>query len=142
MEPSSFKTYLLEAKDAEELYERLIALGNSLPKLIDAAKTPENLVTGCQSVMYCIGTLKDGKLYFECDSEALISKGIAALLVNLLSGLTPEEVIKNPLLIIQELKLPLLLSQSRSNGLLSLHTKMKRIALNFLVNQALSNSER
>ena len=133
MDSFSLKTYLLEVKNAEELYERLIILGQSLPKLGAEAKIPENLVSGCQSVMYCTSTLKDGKVYFECDSEALISKGIAALLVSLLSGLEPEAILKDPLSIIQELKLPLLLSQSRSNGLLSLHTKMKRSALNFIL---------
>lgn len=117
------------AKSPDEVYEELISLGKTLPLFPSEKKTEANRVTGCQSEMYIYYELKDGKLYFFGDSEAIISKGIAAFCFLLLSGKTPLEILKDPLEEIQKINLPIILSPSRSNGLKSLLQKIKHFAL-------------
>jgi len=92
-------------------------------------KTDSSLVKGCQSVMHLHGELIDGKIFFQADSDALISKGLAALLVYLYDGETPETILKAPTTILAELNIQSLLSPSRANGFISLYQKIKMIAI-------------
>jgi len=111
-----------EPLSPEQKYEKIIEMGRALPPLPDAARVPENLVQGCQSEMYLETTFRDGRVYFNADSEALISKGLAALLIAVYSGEPPEALINEPPLFLKELGLSL--SPARSNGLASLYRKM------------------
>ena len=120
---------ILLLSDPEEIYSALIALGKNLPPMPLEAKKPENLVQGCQSIMYLHCEEKSGRLYFFCESEALISKGIAAFCIEIVNGKTPEEILACNFSEVQKLKLPALLSASRSNGLLGLIKKIKQYGI-------------
>lgn len=109
----------------DEKYEKIIEMGRSLPPYSPAAKTEENLVSGCQSILYLETTYKDGLVYFNADSEALISKGLAALLIYVYSGQPPDALFKEPPLFLKELGITQALSPARSNGLFSLYKKMQ-----------------
>ena len=106
----------------EEKYEKIIEMGRAMLPLPDSARVPENLVQGCQSVMYLEATFKDGVVFFNADSEALISKGLAAILIEVYSGQPPEALIKEPPVFLKDIGLNL--SPARSNGLASLYRKM------------------
>lgn len=110
-------------------YEKIIEMGKGLPPLPEAARIQENLVQGCQSILYLETTLKDGLIYFNADSDALISKGLAALLIYVYSGETPESLFKEPPLFLKEIGLHQALSPARSNGLASLYQTMKTHAI-------------
>ncbi len=118
---------------AEERYHMLMEMGRRLPPLPQELKTPDRVVKGCQSTLYLHSFLKEGKLFFEASSEALISAGLAALLIAVYSGETPETILKCPPHFISELGIPASLSPSRSNGLAHIHLRMKQDALNFLI---------
>ncbi len=113
-------------------YEKIIEMGKGLPPLPEAARIQENLVQGCQSILYLETTLKDGLIYFNADSDALISKGLAALLIYVYSGETPESLFKEPPLFLKEIGLHQALSPARSNGLASLFKKMQLDAVHLL----------
>jgi cysteine desulfuration protein SufE len=112
-------------------YEHLIELGKSLPVIDDQYKTDENLVRGCQSKVWLHAELNDGKVIYTADSDAVITKGIIALLIRVLSGHTPKEVVDAPLGFIDETGLKEHLSPTRSNGLVSMIKQMKLYALAF-----------
>jgi cysteine desulfuration protein SufE len=117
---------------AEKKYEKIIEMGRALPPLSPTAKVPSNLVPGCQSLLYLETSFKEGLLYFNADSDALISKGLAALLIHVYSGEPPETLLKQPPLFLKEIGLDRALSPARSNGLASLYKKMQQEALNSL----------
>ena len=81
----------------DEKYKKIIEMGKKLPKLDTQYKTPENIVKGCQSVMYLRSFMKEGLVYFEADSEALISAGLASILIHVYNGETPETISPAPL---------------------------------------------
>ena len=110
-------------------YHYLIELGNDLPPINPEYKTSEHLINGCQSRVWLHAALEDGKLIFEADSDAVIVKGIVALLVKVMSGRTPDEILENDLFFIDEIGLSQNLSPTRSNGLLAMVKKMKLYAL-------------
>jgi len=110
-------------------YNYLIELGNDLPELAPEYKTDEYLIRGCQSRVWLHAELKDGKIEFRADSDAVIVKGIVALLVRVMSGRTPEEILEDDLFFIEEIGLHQNLSPTRSNGLLSMVKKMRTYAL-------------
>ncbi|NBO23654.1 MAG: SufE family protein [Chlamydiae bacterium] len=120
---------LLNLSSAEDIYEELICLGKSLPEFPSSCKLEENLVKGCQSIMYLSYFEKDGKLEFFVDSEGLISKGIAALCILAVYDKTAEEILNYPFEELKKIQLPLILSPSRSNGLKALIQKIKFFAL-------------
>jgi cysteine desulfuration protein SufE len=120
-------------KESDEKYHKIIELGRLLPKMDGIFKTEENIVKGCQSVMYLRSHLNDGKLAFEADSDALISLGLAAILIFIYSDETPETVLKCPPNCLEELGLSSALSPNRANGLYSIHLKMKQDALRLLL---------
>lgn len=110
-------------------YEYLIDMGKSLPVLAEQYKTPDKLIKGCQSQVWMRSELKDGKVYFKADSDAIITKGMVALMIRVLSGHTPGEIIDAKLDFIEKTGLTKHLSPTRSNGLLSMVKQMKLDAL-------------
>lgn len=110
-------------------YNYLIELGNELPEIDPRYKTSEYLINGCQSKVWLHADMKDGKIWFDADSDAIIVKGIVALLVKVLNGRTPEEILDNNLSFIDEIGLSQNLSPTRSNGLLAMVKKMKLYAM-------------
>lgn len=115
-------------EDAMDKYEHIISLGNELAPLADIYKVDELLVRGCQSKVWLHSFEKDGHIYFEADSNTVITKGIVAMLVKVLSGLKPKEVVEHPLNFIPKIQLHEHLSSQRSNGLTAMINQMKRFA--------------
>jgi cysteine desulfuration protein SufE len=114
-------------------YQKIIELGRALPPLDEQYKVPENLVKGCQSLMYMKATKQDGHVYFEAQSDALISSGLAAILIKVYSGETPEAILKCPPDFLETLGISASLTPSRANGLYSIHLRMKQDALKFIL---------
>lgn len=112
-------------------YQMLIDLGNELDGLDAEYKNEQNLIDGCQSRVWLQCDIKDGKLVFTADSDALITKGIIALLIRVVSGHTPKEILDTDLYFIERIGLHQHLSPTRSNGLLSMVKKIKAYALAF-----------
>ena len=112
-------------------YQMLIDLGNELDGLDAEYKNEQNLIDGCQSRVWLQCDIKDGKLMFTADSDALITKGIIALLIRVVSGHTPKEILDTDLYFIERIGLHQHLSPTRSNGLLSMVKKIKAYALAF-----------
>ena len=112
-------------------YQMLIDLGNDLDGLYAEYKNEQNLIDGCQSRVWLQCDIKDGKLVFTADSDALITKGIIALLIRVVSGHTPKEILDTDLYFIERIGLHQHLSPTRSNGLLSMVKKIKAYALAF-----------
>jgi cysteine desulfuration protein SufE len=116
-------------EDWLDRYNYLIELGNDLPAIDPQYRTNEYLINGCQSKVWLHADLVDGKIDFKADSDAIIVKGIVALLVKVLNGRTPAEILENELYFIEEIGLKQNLSPTRSNGLLAMVKKMKLYAL-------------
>jgi cysteine desulfuration protein SufE len=117
----------------DDKYEYIIDLGKKLPALAQEHKKDENKVRGCQSTVWLVASLKDGKVFFEADSDAVIVKGLISMLIRVLSGRTPDEILEAPLQFINEIGMTTHLAQTRSNGLLSMVKQMKNYALAFKV---------
>ena len=125
-----------DCETREAKYAKIILLGQELPSLDPAYKTEAYLVRGCQSTLYLHTTLgKDGTLSFKAQADALISAGLAALLILAYSGEPPEAVLKCDPLFLKQLDIGSALSPSRSNGLYSLHLRMKQDALKYVINK-------
>ena len=118
-----------DVDDWMDRYQLLIDLGSSQPKLDDKYKTEQNLIDGCQSRVWLQADMKDGLLHFQAESDALIVRGIVALLVRVLSDHTPEEILGADLYFIESIGLREHLSPTRSNGLLAMLRQMKLYAL-------------
>lgn len=119
--------------DWMDKYALLIDLGNSLPPMDERYKTPENLIEGCQSRVWLQADYRDDRIYFEADSDAIIVKGIVSLLVRVLSGRTPDEILDTQLYFIEKIGLTEHLSPTRSNGLVAMVKQMRMYALAFKV---------
>ena len=119
--------------DWMDKYQMLIDLGNELDALNDKYKNDSNLIDGCQSRVWLQCELVDGKLQFTADSDALIVKGIIALLIQVLSGHTPNEILDADLYFIDKIGLKDHLSPTRSNGLLAMIKQIKAYALAYSV---------
>jgi cysteine desulfuration protein SufE len=115
--------------DWEEKYEYIIDLGKKLPELDEQHKTDDNIIKGCQSVVWLHSRFEDGKVYFEGDSQAIIVKGLVSMLLKVLSGHTPNEILDADLYFINKTGLTSHLAQTRSNGLASMVKQMKAYAL-------------
>ena len=116
--------------DWMDKYQLLIDLGSDQEPLAEEYKTPQNLIDGCQSRVWLQADYKeDGKIYFQAESDALIVKGIVALLIRVLSGHTAQEILDSDLYFIEEIGLKDHLSPTRSNGLLAMVKQMKAYAL-------------
>ena len=114
--------------DWMDKYQLLIDLGNDLQQLDDKYKTEDNLIDGCQSRVWLQADYRDGRIYFTAESDALIVKGIIALLIRVLSGHTPQEIAEADLYFIGRIGLSEHLSPTRANGLLAMLKQMKLYA--------------
>ena len=117
--------------DWMDRYQLLIDLGNEQPPLDEKYKTDQNLIEGCQSRVWLQADEQDGKIIFQAESDALIVKGIIALLIKVLSGHTPDEILEADLYFIPRIGLQEHLSPTRSNGLLAMVKQMRMYALAF-----------
>ena len=122
--------------DWMDKYQLLIDLGNELEPLDEKYKTESNLIDGCQSRVWLQADLIDGKMVLQAESDALIFKGIVALLIRVLSGHSPQEVLHADLYFIEQIGLKEHLSPTRSNGLLAMLKQIKMYALVFSSKQA------
>ena len=109
-------------------YSYLIDLGATLETLPESARTEENLIKGCQSRVWLDWEVKDGKLYFTADSDAIITKGIISLLISVYSGRSAEEIAGDDFSFLEKLGLKENLSPTRANGLESMVETIKRAA--------------
>jgi len=117
----------------DDKYEYIIDLGKKLAPLDPSYKTDENRVRGCQSSVWLIATLENGKLIYKADSDAMIVKGLISMLIRVLSGRTPDEILAAKLDFIREIGMTTHLAQTRSNGLLSMVKQMKHYALAYKI---------
>lgn len=117
--------------DWMDKYQLLIDLGNELPPLDAKYKTESNLIDGCQSRVWLQADYVDGQIVFQAESDALIVKGIIALLIRVLSGHTPQEILDADLYFIEQIGLKDHLSPTRSNGLLAMVKQIRMYALAF-----------
>ncbi len=117
--------------DWMDKYALLIDLGNSLPPLDERYKTESNLIEGCQSRVWLQADYVDGKIIFQGESDAVIVKGIVSLLIQILSGHTPQEIIDADLYFIERVGLKEHLSPTRSNGLVAMVKQMRLYAVAF-----------
>ena len=101
-------------------YEYIIDLGKSLDSFPESSKTDEKLINGCQSRVWLDWKTEDGKLYFQADSDAIITRGIISLLIRIYSGRTPEEILSSDFSVVEKIGLKQNLSPTRANGLLSM----------------------
>ena len=115
--------------DWMDKYALLIDLGNSLPPLDEKYKTESNLIEGCQSRVWFQADYADGKTIFQGESDAVIVKGIVSLLINILSGHTPQEILDADLYFIDKVGLKEHLSPTRSNGLVAMVKQMRLYAM-------------
>lgn len=117
--------------DWMDKYQLLIDLGNEQEPLDEKYKTEQNLIDGCQSRVWLQADYEDGKIHFKAESDALIVKGIVALLIRVLSDHTPEEILDADLYFIEEIGLKEHLSPTRSNGLVAMVKQIRAYALAF-----------
>lgn len=110
-------------------YEFIIELGKELPELPEDMKIDKYLISGCQSKLWIVPEFRDGRLYFQVDSDAIITKGIASLVLRVLSGQTPEDILNANLDFINKIGLSNHLSPTRSNGLFSMIKQIKLYAM-------------
>ena len=121
--------------DWMDKYQLLIDLGNEQEPLDEKYKTEQNLIDGCQSRVWLQADYADGKIHFSAESDALIVKGIVALLIRVLSDHTPQEILDADLYFIEEIGLKEHLSPTRSNGLVAMVKQMRVYALAFSTKQ-------
>lgn len=122
--------------DWMDKYQLLIDLGNEQEELDAAYKTDVNLIEGCQSRVWLQADMEDGKIIFRAESDALIVKGIITLLIKVVSGHTPDEILDSELYFIEKIGLKEHLSPTRSNGLLAMVKQMRMYALAFKAKMA------
>ena len=122
--------------DWMDKYQLLIDLGNEQQPLDQKHKTEDNLIDGCQSRVWLQADYRDGRIYFTAESDALIVKGIIALLIRVLSGHTPQEILDADLYFIDRIGLKGHLSPTRSNGLLAMVKQIRMYALAYKTKEA------
>jgi cysteine desulfuration protein SufE len=120
----------------EDKYEYIIDLGKKLSPLDAKYKIDENRVRGCQSTVWLVADYKEGKVFYQAESDAVIVKGLISMLIRVLSGQAADEIIQAKLNFIHEIGMTTHLAQTRSNGLLAMVKQMKNFALAFKLKQA------
>ncbi|MGM9843211.1 MAG: SufE family protein [Muribaculaceae bacterium] len=125
-----------DIEDWMDRYAYIIDLGNALPAIDEKYRTPEHIIEGCQSRVWLNAELVDGKIIFTADSDAIIVKGIISLLIKVLSGHTPDEILASDLHFIQAIGLAEHLSPTRSNGLAAMVKQMRMYALAYKAKSA------
>ena len=113
----------------DDKYEYIIDLGKKLSPLEDQYKIDENRVRGCQSIVWLVADYRDGKIFYKAESDAVIVKGLISMLIRVLSGQSPDNIIQAKLNFIQQIGMTTHLAQTRSNGLLAMVKQMKNFAL-------------
>jgi cysteine desulfuration protein SufE len=124
----------------DDKYEYIIDLGKKLPPLDPVHKTDENRVRGCQSTVWLTASFSDGRVWYQADSDAVIVKGLISMLIRVLSGHTPDEILAANLDFIREIGMTAHLAQTRSNGLLAMVRQMKNFALAFKVKNEMNGN--
>jgi cysteine desulfuration protein SufE len=119
--------------DPKKRYEQLLWYAKKLESMPEEDKTPENKVYGCTSQVYITASLQDGKVWYKGDSDAQLVKGLVALLIEGLNGLTPQEILQVTPNFIEETGLKVSLTPSRANGFYSIFQTMQKKALGFEV---------
>ncbi len=122
----------------DDKYEYIIDLGKKLPELENEYKTDNNKVRGCQSTVWLTAFYTNGKILFKADSDAVIVKGLISMLIRVLSGHTPEEILEADLDFIQKIGMTTHLAQTRSNGLRAMVRQMKNYALAYKLKNELN----
>jgi cysteine desulfuration protein SufE len=117
----------------DDKYEYIIDLGKKLPPLEDQYKMDENRVRGCQSIVWLVADYRDGKVFYKAESDAVIVKGLISMLIRVLSGQSPDNIIQAKLNFIQQIGMTTHLAQTRSNGLLAMVKQMKNFALAYKI---------
>lgn len=117
--------------DWMDKYALLIDLGNSLQPIDEKYKVPQNIIEGCQSRVWLTAEMKEDKIEFQGESDAILVKGIVALLLQVFSGRTPDEIINADLYFVEKIGLREHLSPTRSNGLLAMIKQIKLYAIAF-----------
>lgn len=112
-------------------YTYIIDLGNSLPPMAEELKTSQNIIEGCQSRVWITAEQREGKVYYQGESDALIVRGIVSLLLKVMSGHPAQEIVDTDLYFVREIGLQEHLSPTRSNGLVSMLRQMKLFAATF-----------
>jgi cysteine desulfuration protein SufE len=115
--------------DWEAKYEHLIDLGKSLPLIASELKTNERIIQGCQSRVWLNAENKEGKMIFTADGDAIITKGMVALMIRVLSNQKPEDILKANMEFVDKIGLKEHLSPTRANGLVSMINQMKQEAI-------------
>ena len=110
-------------------YEHIIELGKSLPMIEEKYKTDDRLIKGCQSKVWLRSEVKDNKIFFTADSDAIITKGLVAMVIRVLSGHSPEEIVNAKMDFVNQIGLTQHLSPTRANGLVNMIKQMKLDAL-------------
>lgn len=126
----------------DEKYEYIIDMGKKLKPLDDVHKKDENKIKGCQSTVWMVSELKDGKVIYKAESDAVIVKGLVSMLIRVLSNHSPKEIIDAKLEFIDQIGMKQHLAQTRSNGLLSMVKQMKLDATVYLAQQQTKNGSR
>ena len=121
----------VDIDDWMDRYAMIIDMGNALPPIDEAYRTPSHLIEGCQSRVWLNAELEGDRIIYTADSDAIIVKGIISMLIKVLSGHTPDEILGADLEFIDEIGLSQHLSPTRSNGLLAMVKQMKMYALAF-----------
>ena len=125
-----------DVEDWMDRYGMIIDLGNNLPEINEAYKTPDHLIEGCQSRVWLNADLTpDGRVHYTADSDAIIVQGIISLLIQVLDNQTPDDILKADLHFIDDIGLSEHLSPTRSNGLLAMVKQMRLYALAFQAKQ-------
>lgn len=117
--------------DWMDRYSLIIEMGNTLPAMQEEKKTPQNIIEGCQSRVWITAEMRDGKVHFEGESDAIIVRGIVSLLLKVLNNQSPKDIVESDLYFIKEIGLQEHLSPTRSNGLVSMLRQMKLFAATF-----------
>jgi cysteine desulfuration protein SufE len=120
----------------DDKYEYIIDLGKKLQPLEDEHKKDENKVRGCQSTVWLAADYKNGRIEYKAESDAVIVKGLISMLIRVLSGQTPDDIVKAKLDFIREIGMMSHLAQTRSNGLLAMVKQMKNYALAYKLKTA------
>jgi cysteine desulfuration protein SufE len=117
----------------DDKYEYIIDLGKKLAPLDEKYKIDENRVRGCQSTVYLVADYSDGRIFYKAESDAVIVKGLISMLIRVLSGQKPDDIVNAPLDFIREIGMMTHLAQTRSNGLLAMVKQMKNFALAYKI---------
>src|SRR6478735_11807536 len=117
----------------DDKYEYIIDLGKKLVPLEEEYKIDENKVRGCQSTVWLVADYRDGKVFYKAESDAVIVKGLISMLIRVLSGQSPNQIIDARLNFINEIGMTTHLAQTRANGLLSMVKQMKNFALAYKI---------